>query len=171
MVQETGWALGPGWTRAENLAPTGIRSPDRPSRSESFYRLSYPAHNSLLVFSTQPTNPKEQSPSWEAYSSSANQEILRILLDPVLYRRIYMSPPRDPTLSHTTPVHALFIYHEDPFSYYTPSIPGSSKLTLYIMSPHQNPPRTSPLLHTCYEPWPNHSSCSDHPESISARSF
>ena len=30
--------------RAENLAPTGIRSPDRPSRSQSLYRLSYPAH-------------------------------------------------------------------------------------------------------------------------------
>jgi hypothetical protein len=26
----------------ENLAPTGIRSPDRPARSESLYRLSYP---------------------------------------------------------------------------------------------------------------------------------
>ena len=31
-----------GWTGAENLAPTGIRSPDRPARSESLYRLSYP---------------------------------------------------------------------------------------------------------------------------------
>jgi len=29
-------------TGAENLAPTGIRSPDRSSRSESLYRLSYP---------------------------------------------------------------------------------------------------------------------------------
>jgi hypothetical protein len=27
---------------AENLAPTGIRSPDRSARSESLYRLSYP---------------------------------------------------------------------------------------------------------------------------------
>ena len=27
--------------RAENLAPTGIRSPDRPARSQSLYRLSY----------------------------------------------------------------------------------------------------------------------------------
>ena len=27
---------------AENLAPTRIRSPDRPARSESLYRLSYP---------------------------------------------------------------------------------------------------------------------------------
>jgi hypothetical protein len=29
--------------QAENLAPTGIRSPDRPARSQSLYRLSYPA--------------------------------------------------------------------------------------------------------------------------------
>ena len=26
IVQEAGWALGPVWTGAENLAPTGIRS-------------------------------------------------------------------------------------------------------------------------------------------------
>jgi hypothetical protein len=32
IVQETGWTPGPVWTRAENLAPTGIRSPDRPVR-------------------------------------------------------------------------------------------------------------------------------------------
>jgi hypothetical protein len=30
------------WTGAENLAPTGIRSPDRPTRSESLYWLRYP---------------------------------------------------------------------------------------------------------------------------------
>ena len=35
-----GW-VGPVSTGAENLAPTGIRSPDRPARSESLYRLSY----------------------------------------------------------------------------------------------------------------------------------
>ena len=35
------WAPGQAWTGAENLAPTGIRSPDRPARSESLYRLSY----------------------------------------------------------------------------------------------------------------------------------
>ena len=44
IVQEVGWAPGPVWTDAENLAPTGIRSPDRPARSQSLYRLSYPAH-------------------------------------------------------------------------------------------------------------------------------
>ena len=34
-----------GWSgRAENLTPTGIRSVDRPTGSESLYRLSYRAH-------------------------------------------------------------------------------------------------------------------------------
>ena len=44
-VQEAGWAPGPVWTGAENLATTGIRSPDRPARSQSLYRLRYPAHS------------------------------------------------------------------------------------------------------------------------------
>ena len=35
IVQEAGWAPGPVWTGEENLAPTGIRSPDRPARSQS----------------------------------------------------------------------------------------------------------------------------------------
>jgi len=42
IAQEAGWAQGLVWTGAENLAPAGIRSPDRPARSESLYRLSYP---------------------------------------------------------------------------------------------------------------------------------
>ena len=46
IVQEAGWTPGPVWTGAENLASTGIRSPDRPARSQSLYRLSYPAHSS-----------------------------------------------------------------------------------------------------------------------------
>ena len=41
-VQEAGWAPGLVWTGAEILAPTGIRSPDLPDRSELLYRLSYP---------------------------------------------------------------------------------------------------------------------------------
>ena len=44
IVQEAGLASGSVWTGAENLAPTGIRSPDRPARSESLYRLRYPGH-------------------------------------------------------------------------------------------------------------------------------
>ena len=43
-VQGTGWDPGLVWTGAENLARTGIRSPDRPARSQSLYWLRYPAH-------------------------------------------------------------------------------------------------------------------------------
>ena len=48
IVQEAGWAPGSVWTGAEYLAPTGIRSPDRPVRSQSLYRLRYPVHTSSL---------------------------------------------------------------------------------------------------------------------------
>ena len=41
IVEQAAWALGPVCTAAEYLAPTGIRSPDHPARSESLYRLSY----------------------------------------------------------------------------------------------------------------------------------
>ena len=42
LYRRLGGPQGPVWTDAENLAPlTGIRSPDRPARSESLYRLSY----------------------------------------------------------------------------------------------------------------------------------
>jgi len=44
IVQEAGWAPGPVWTGAENLAPTGNRSLDCPARSQSLYWLSYLAH-------------------------------------------------------------------------------------------------------------------------------
>jgi len=42
IVHEAVWAPGPFWRDAEKLAPTGIRFPDYPARSESLYRLSYP---------------------------------------------------------------------------------------------------------------------------------
>ena len=48
IVQEAGWASGPVWTGAENLAPAGIRSPDRPARRQSLYRLRYPAHSQYI---------------------------------------------------------------------------------------------------------------------------
>jgi hypothetical protein len=37
------FAPGPVWISVENLAPTGIWSPDHPAHSESLYRLSYPS--------------------------------------------------------------------------------------------------------------------------------
>ena len=39
--------MGPraGLDKCEKLCPTGIRSPDRPARSQSLCRLRYSAHN------------------------------------------------------------------------------------------------------------------------------
>ena len=37
IVQGARWAPAPVWTGAENLASTGIRSSDRPARSQSLY--------------------------------------------------------------------------------------------------------------------------------------
>jgi hypothetical protein len=49
-LQEVGWAPGPVWIGAENLALIGIRSPGRSARSESLYRLRYPGSLSLIAF-------------------------------------------------------------------------------------------------------------------------
>jgi len=45
ILHEAGWAPGPVWAGAENLAFTGIRPPDRPARNQSLYRVRYPAHD------------------------------------------------------------------------------------------------------------------------------
>ena len=48
-VQEDGRAPGPVWTVAENLNPAGTRSPGRPARIESLYRLRYPGPRAVKV--------------------------------------------------------------------------------------------------------------------------
>jgi hypothetical protein len=67
IVQEAGWALGPVWTGAENLASTAIRSPDRPTRSQSLYRLRYPAHWSLKDQLKNPVQRNNRCLLWEPY--------------------------------------------------------------------------------------------------------
>jgi hypothetical protein len=42
MEQVAGWAPWSVWMDAEIIAPNVMRSPVRPTRSESLYRLSYP---------------------------------------------------------------------------------------------------------------------------------
>jgi len=53
IIQEAGWAPGPVWTSAENLALTGIRTPGRPARSQSLYRLNYPGPHVLLKWTLE----------------------------------------------------------------------------------------------------------------------
>jgi hypothetical protein len=63
IVWEAGWALEPIWTPAENLTFTGIRSPDRPARSESLYRLRYPGRlltvHVKISYSTTVDDPED----------------------------------------------------------------------------------------------------------------
>ena len=71
-----GWASGLVWTGGKSR-PTGIRSPDRPARSRSLYRLSYPAHRKTLrywditkFYPTQSTKEKIFSPVWHRSNGS-----------------------------------------------------------------------------------------------------
>jgi len=49
ILQEAGWAPGPVWTGGKSR-PHRDSIPDRPARSHSLYRLSYPAHNHQDVY-------------------------------------------------------------------------------------------------------------------------
>ena len=104
----------------------------------------------------------DQSPSWKANSSSASQEIPRILLN-----RVPTSPAPVPILRQINPVYVSSAYcFTINFNIILPSTPGSSKWYLPLMFPHQNPICTFPLPHTCYVPRPSHSSWFDHTNNI-----
>jgi len=60
IVQAAGWDPPPIWMVAENLAPSKIESPDRPTSSESQYRLSYPG----LLFSVLYFSGEEDAGNW-----------------------------------------------------------------------------------------------------------
>ena len=73
-VQGTGWAPGLVWTGSDYLASTGIRSPDRPDRSESLYRLSCP--NYLQIKGLQPFYVEGPHPLWaDSWAADENMTI------------------------------------------------------------------------------------------------
>ena len=49
ILQEAGWALGPVWTGGKSR-PHRDSIPDHPARSQSLYRLSYPAHIYIYIY-------------------------------------------------------------------------------------------------------------------------
>jgi hypothetical protein len=77
IVQEAGWAPGPVWTGAENLAPTGIPSLDRPARRQPLYQLSYRAHNSFFSL-FQKYNSKQNVPILLSSKLLTVDDLLRI---------------------------------------------------------------------------------------------
>ena len=48
ILQEDGWAPGPVWTDGKSR-PHRNSMPDRPARSQSLCRLSYPAHSNHII--------------------------------------------------------------------------------------------------------------------------
>jgi len=57
IVHEAGWAPGPVWMGAGNLAPAGIRSADRSVRSGSLYRLDIFLFFEVSRSALGPTSP------------------------------------------------------------------------------------------------------------------
>jgi hypothetical protein len=79
IIQEAGWAPGPVWIGAENLAPTRIRSLDLPALSESLYRLHYPSPYELLIAILYRVSQEERSIFWE------------VIVSVILNKKLYMN--------------------------------------------------------------------------------
>ena len=91
----------------------------------------------------------EHSPSWEAYSSSACQEIIRILWKPKVHYCNHKRSPTVPILSQSSPVHeSPSKFLKVKFNIILPSKPRSPKWSLSIISPNPKPVCASPFPHS-----------------------
>jgi hypothetical protein len=77
-----GWVPGPVWLRVENLVPTGIVSPDRPSRSQSLYRLSYPGPLLTVRLQRKYHSSAAQNAPFRVQGSASNLQHFTLQLAP-----------------------------------------------------------------------------------------
>ena len=112
----------------------------------------------------------QQSPFWEANSSSVTQEIPRILWNPKVHYRIHKPPPSTPNPNQSNPVHSspphfLKIH----FNIIFPSIYRSCKWFISTRSNYRNHVCNFPVPHTCYLPRPSQSVWYNHVEKYTLK--
>ena len=93
-----------------------------------------------------------QSPSWEANTFAASQEIPRISRNPKDHYRTHKRPPPVSILCQHNPVHIpTFHLLEIHPNIIHPSTPRSPQWSLSLQFPHQDPihPLSSPIRATC----------------------
>ena len=104
------------------------------------------------------------SRSWLIFSQSRNSPHF---MEPEGSYCIHKCPPPVLILSQINPVHTpTFHFLKIKLNIILPSTPGSSKWSLSLRFPHQNPVYASPLSHTRYMPRPSHYSWFYRPNKI-----
>ena len=161
--------------RQDNIATTGISAYDCWSHVQSNTSV-YNRHTKLTA-APIPNNghttlrnlkdSMEHSPSENAQSSSASQEISRIPRNPKVYYCIHNSLPFVAITSHNSlaQTHRPTLFLANPFQYYSPIY----AYHLDGLYPSGFPTKTCTILsspHTCYVPQPSHYSWFHHSNNI-----
>ena len=134
IVQEAGWAPGPVWTGAENLASTGIRSPDRQTSNQSL-PTELPAHIRSL---------DRAAPSLSLYRLRYRPTFDPRTVQPLasLYTDYATGPIRSP--DRPAPSQSLYrLRYRPTFDPWTVQ-PVASRYTDYTTGPHSIPGPSSP---------------------------